>query len=74
VIRSAARAPISSKPVWWTRMSNRIFLGSSYEGLFDRFEFSYALVYADIAHHDVGHVWGPRAALHGSPMEAGRTQ
>jgi Caspase domain len=36
-----------------------LFLGSSYESLFDRFEVLQALVYADLAGRESAHVWGP---------------
>ncbi len=36
-----------------------LFLGSSYEGLFDRFEIFYALVSADLKSRKTGLIWGP---------------
>lgn len=37
-----------------------LFLGNSYEELFDRFEIFYALTYADInARKKPGYLWGP---------------
>lgn len=36
-----------------------LFLGRSYEELFDRFEILYALMHADIENKKNGHLWGP---------------
>ena len=36
-----------------------LFLGNSYEAMFDRFEVILALVYADLNNIEPGHIWGP---------------
>jgi Caspase domain len=36
-----------------------LFLGNSYEDLFDRFEILYALTYADLSNRPGGLIWGP---------------
>jgi hypothetical protein len=42
------------------KLEDHLFLGSSYETLFDQFEIYLALVFADLRAGDpVGHVWGP---------------
>jgi hypothetical protein len=40
-------------------LDDLLFLGASYENLFDRFEVFWALVYADIVDKELGHIWGP---------------
>lgn len=40
-------------------LEDLLFLGNSYEELFDRFEVFYALVYADMTQRDLGRIWGP---------------
>jgi hypothetical protein len=40
-------------------LDDALFLGNSYEDLFDRFEILFALIYADITRGDDGDVWGP---------------
>jgi hypothetical protein len=40
-------------------LEDLLFLGSSYETLFDKFEVFFALAYADIAYQQTKHVWGP---------------
>ncbi|MDI1451762.1 caspase family protein [Polyangium sp. 6x1] len=41
------------------RLEDLLFLGRSYEALFDRFEMLYALTYADIRSRGEKSVWGP---------------
>lgn len=36
-----------------------LFLGNTYEAMFDRFEAFLALVYADLSNRESGNVWGP---------------
>jgi Caspase domain len=36
-----------------------LFLGNSYEDIFDRFEIFYALTYADLSNLKLEHIWGP---------------
>lgn len=36
-----------------------LFLGNSYEAMFDRFEAFLALVYADLSSREPGNIWGP---------------
>lgn len=40
-------------------LDDMLFLGNSYESMFDRFETFQALVYADLASDSQGRVWGP---------------
>lgn len=40
-------------------LEDLLFLGKSYEPLYDRFEIFLALVYADLKYKDGSHVWGP---------------
>jgi hypothetical protein len=40
-------------------LEDLLFLGNSYEGLFERFEIFYALTYVDQAGHRPGFIWGP---------------
>ncbi len=40
-------------------LEDLLFLGNSYEDLFDRFEIFYALVYADESNRSAEHIWGP---------------
>jgi len=40
-------------------MDDMLFLGNSYETMFDRFETFLALVYADLDSDGQGRVWGP---------------
>jgi hypothetical protein len=40
-------------------LEDLLFLGRSYEELFDRFEVFLALVYADLDPRDDGRIWGP---------------
>lgn len=43
-----------------SELEDQLFLGQSYERLFDDFEIMLALIYADLqAGEPVGHVWGP---------------
>jgi len=51
-----------------------LFLGNSYETMFDRFEIFLALVYADIDNRELGNLWGPPgrfAYKHGSRSREG---
>ncbi|MCR8633481.1 caspase family protein [Paenibacillus radicis (ex Xue et al. 2023)] len=41
------------------RLDDLLFLGKSYETLFDRFELLLALVYADFNDPSANHIWGP---------------
>lgn len=40
-------------------LDDLLFLGGSFEALFDRFEVLHALVHADLEHRINGHFWGP---------------
>jgi hypothetical protein len=40
-------------------LEDLLFLGTSYEPLFDRFEVLYALTYADLTYDEEARVWGP---------------
>jgi hypothetical protein len=40
-------------------LEDLLFLGNSYEDLFDRFEMFYALIYADESSRATEHIWGP---------------
>jgi hypothetical protein len=40
-------------------LEDLLFLGNSYEDLFDRFEILYALTYADLQDRQSRHFWGP---------------
>lgn len=40
-------------------LDDLLFLGDSYESLFDRFEVFWALAYADLDRSEIGGVWGP---------------
>jgi hypothetical protein len=40
-------------------LEDLLFLGNSYEDLFDRFEMFYALTYADVESKDLSYIWGP---------------
>jgi hypothetical protein len=40
-------------------LEDLLFLGSSYEDLFDRYEILQALVFADLTQESAGRVWGP---------------
>lgn len=40
-------------------LEDLLFLGTSYEPLFDRFEVLFALIYADLTYPAGGEVWGP---------------
>lgn len=40
-------------------LEKELFLGGSYENLFDRFEVMAALVYADLMFQERGRMWGP---------------
>jgi hypothetical protein len=40
-------------------LEDLLFLGNSYEELFDRFEMFYALTYADIESKDLSRIWAP---------------
>jgi hypothetical protein len=40
-------------------LDDLLFLGASYEDLFDRFEVLWALVYADLMRVETNHIWGP---------------
>jgi uncharacterized caspase-like protein len=40
-------------------LDDLLFLGSSYETLFDRFEVLLALIHADLYERQTGHIWGP---------------
>ena len=41
------------------KLEDLLFLGRSYEVLFDKFEVLFALVYADLTYEEGGHFWGP---------------
>lgn len=59
-------------------LEDLLFLGSSYEDVFDRFEVFYALVFADMVDRKSGNLWGPpgrfgwkhRGRLSTSPYDA----
>ena len=59
-------------------IEDQLFLGMSYEELFDRFEIFFALLHADVAERRKGHFWGPagrfgwkhRSRVLGSPYDA----
>jgi len=40
-------------------LEDLIFLGNSYEDLFDRFEIFYSLTYADQSNRNAEHIWAP---------------
>jgi hypothetical protein len=40
-------------------IDDMLFLGNSYEAMFDRFEAFLALVYADLDDRELGRIWGP---------------
>jgi hypothetical protein len=55
-------------------LDDLLFLGRSYETLFDRFEVFLALIHADLDRRDTGDVWGPPGRFawkHNSPRRDG---